>query len=113
LLCLQIFFRPVPALVMCFPIHRWARQNPKPTRPQHPVDLNQIYIICTRPNWRCSQLQRAKISGNSCSMRVQEWENGNGSEVTAIGRKVSDSQSLFQGLVKGRLVPCSYSRRHA
>jgi hypothetical protein len=49
LLCLQIFFRPVPALVMCFPIHRWARQNPKPTRPQHPVDLNQIYIICTRP----------------------------------------------------------------
>jgi hypothetical protein len=45
--------------------------------------------------------------GNSCSMRVQEWENGNGSEVTAIGRKVSDSQSLFQGLVTGQLVPCS------
>jgi hypothetical protein len=47
------------------------------------------------------------MSGNSCSMRVQEWENGNGSEVTAIGKKVSDSQSMFQGLVTGQMVPCS------
>ncbi len=30
LLCLQIFFRPVGALVMSFPIYRWARQIQNP-----------------------------------------------------------------------------------
>jgi hypothetical protein len=48
------------------------------------------------------------MSGNRCGMRLQEWENGNGSGVTAIGKKVSDSQSMFQGLLTDhQLVPCS------
>ncbi len=105
LLCLQIFFRPVGALVMSFPIHRWAGQNPKPTMSQHPVDLNQIYIICTRPNWSCSQLQRAKMSGNSCGMRLQECENGNGSGVTAIGFWFTIYVSRITH--RSQLVPCS------